>query len=78
LKERADAQFAHDDFKNATQSYKAALDVLKYHYNSDQHDDTGTKLSLAEYEIRRGHLRESALIRQRVLDDRLQLCGMRK
>jgi hypothetical protein len=78
LRANANEQFAARNFKEAAHLYAVAIGRLNYRYGSDWQDDTGTKLSMADYDERQGRLRESAIVRMHVLDDRLKMCSGKK
>lgn len=71
----AAAATARGDHRAANAALDVALRSLGRRYaDAGQIDDTGQHLGLAEIELDRGHLKQAALMKQSILDERLRLC----
>ncbi len=72
----ADRALRRGDALNAGSLYDTALQSVGPDYRTPGLiDDTGTRLTLAAAERRRGRLRPAAELKRRVLVERLRLCG---
>jgi tetratricopeptide (TPR) repeat protein len=73
FRERAVEQFRQRRFDKAAELFQKALTILDYHYQKQVLDDSGLKLSLADYREKKGDFRLAANIRRGILDDRLKM-----
>ena len=72
----ADAAMAKRDFRAGNARLDEALASLGSRYRtSAMIDDTGMHLTLANIQLSKGKLRQAAVLKRRVLAERLELCA---